>query len=57
MRPEHALRDGEPADGPTIAATAARVRWRDRETFKTLFVNPWTYTTGAVVPSSTAPVV
>jgi hypothetical protein len=49
MRPEHALRDGAPADAPTTAATSARVRWRDHETFKALFVSPWTYTTGAVV--------
>jgi uncharacterized membrane protein YedE/YeeE len=49
MQLDHALRDREPADAPTTAATAARVRWRDHETFKTLFVNPWTYTTGAVV--------
>ena len=26
-----------------------RARWRDHETYKALFVNPWTYMTGAVV--------
>src|SRR6266568_5944061 len=26
-----------------------RARWRDHETYKALFVNPWTYITGAVV--------
>jgi hypothetical protein len=36
---------------PTAAAVigSARARWRDHETYKALFVNPWTYMTGAVV--------
>lgn len=36
---------------PTAAAAigSARARWRDHETYKALFVNPWTYMTGAVV--------
>jgi uncharacterized protein len=36
---------------PAGAATAddSRVNWREHETFKALFVNPWTYMTGAVV--------
>ncbi len=27
----------------------ARTMWRDHETYKALFVNPWTYMTGAVI--------
>lgn len=37
---------------PPIAAAAAanaRTSWREHETYKALFVNPWTYMTGAVV--------
>ena len=49
--------DSELSRGPGPAATppaiavdqGGRVRLRERETYKTLFVNPWTYTTGAVV--------
>jgi len=36
-----------PAAAPPIGD--ARARWRDHETYKALFVNPWTYMTGAVV--------
>ncbi|GEJ56518.1 YeeE/YedE thiosulfate transporter family protein [Anaeromyxobacter diazotrophicus] len=32
-----------------VTAAAPPLRWRDRETYKTLFVHPWTYTAGAVI--------
>jgi len=36
-----------PAAAPPIGNV--RTRWRDHETYKALFVNPWTYMTGAIV--------
>jgi len=32
-----------------VAVDKARASWREHETYKALLVNPWTYTTGAVV--------
>jgi hypothetical protein len=34
---------------PTATVREPRGRWRDHETYKALFVTPWTYVTGAVV--------
>lgn len=44
-------RDPAPAAPPPAIAVerTGPLRLRERETYKTLFVNPWTYTTGAVV--------
>ena len=49
MRPgEDAAIDARcPAGAPAIGN--ARSSWREHETYRTLFVNPWTYMTGAVV--------
>jgi len=46
---EAVAHDVRPIAAPDIANDNDRARWRDHETYKALFVNPWTYMTGAVV--------
>ncbi|HEY6006550.1 MAG TPA: YeeE/YedE thiosulfate transporter family protein [Anaeromyxobacter sp.] len=49
MAPDPTAVERAPAAVPIAAARKRSGGWRDHETYRALLVDPWTYTTGAVV--------